>query len=228
MSDCVQPISWLLLERYHLGEVSATERERVDAHLNDCERCRGDLQTIHEDERPIPALPEIRIRSARRDWFVVAAPIAGMALVLFAVLFAIHQWRLTELQTLPPGQITTKGGDVAIHLVRDRAGTIVDDPRGYLDGDRFQVQLTCPPGDSRYEVVVYQDGQAFFPYPADIPLSCGNRNPLPGAFRLTGTGSVVVCASFGDDLPSRDLIRIRDISALGASTVCASLASVAE
>jgi len=91
------------------------------------------------------------------------------------------------------GYVGIKGdGELAVALVRERAGEVSADPVGFAAGDRFKVLLTCPPGQRREVVVaVLQDGAADFPLQATV--ECGSRVPVPGAFRMTGGGEARVC-----------------------------------
>ncbi|MCA9667644.1 MAG: zf-HC2 domain-containing protein [Myxococcales bacterium] len=58
---CVEtPVSWLRLERYHLGELDGAERARVETHLERCPVCRDCLAAIvREAEAPAPSFDAI-------------------------------------------------------------------------------------------------------------------------------------------------------------------------
>ncbi|MBM4319692.1 MAG: hypothetical protein FJ125_06975 [Deltaproteobacteria bacterium] len=119
-----------------------------------------------------------------------------------------------------------KGGELALALQRERAGAVVNDPARYLGGDRFRLLATCPPAEEelRWEVVVFQGGEAFFPLSGGQRLRCGNAVPLPGAFRLTGSGTATICLIAGADLPSRGSLARQGQTALPAdATVCVAL-----
>jgi hypothetical protein len=88
---------------------------------------------------------------------------------------------------------------VTFSLVRDDGERIVEPTGVYRDGDRWKAVVTCPPTMSAaFDVVVFDEAGASFPI-AQVPmLSCGNDVPLPGAFRLTGTGEETVCVAWGE------------------------------
>ena len=225
MNACTRPLSWLLLERYQLGEVDATERARVDEHLAACPICRADLGVITADERRLPALPEpVPARSWSRFGLALATASAAAGLVgLLVAGWAL--WPVADPGIELPARIQIKGGELALVLVRARQGALVEDPIDYASGDRFRIELTCPPGQVAWEAVVFQTGQAHFPYPPGQALACGNRVALPGAFQLTGSGPVVVCVAIGAELPSRAQLADQGLLALPAVSVCASLRS---
>ncbi|HEY6463790.1 MAG TPA: zf-HC2 domain-containing protein, partial [Polyangiaceae bacterium] len=53
-----EAVSWLRLERYHLGELAEHERRTIDAHLAGCPACASCLARIVEDDAVLlPALP---------------------------------------------------------------------------------------------------------------------------------------------------------------------------
>lgn len=49
-------ISWLMLERYALGDLPADEAAQVEAALADSEALQAQLDAIRGDTRPLPAL----------------------------------------------------------------------------------------------------------------------------------------------------------------------------
>ncbi len=172
------PISWIRLERYHLGESDSTERARIEASLTDCAISRERLAQIQQDARPLPALPTAPVRRWSPAW-------GGLALAA-ALLLAV----------LVPRGNTPKGGDVAITLVRERAGSVTVAPESYRDGDRISIRLTCPSGSPTVTVVVSQGEQRHTPIP-EQSVVCGNQVPLSGAFRATGPGDLMVCVTAG-------------------------------
>ncbi len=221
MSACERPLSWLLLERYQLGEVSAAERARVEDHLGGCAGCRADLDALVADDRPLPPLPEAT--PARTRWSLAVAGLAATAAAVVLAIALWAPWRQGGGAGVPPARIQVKGGELALTLIREREGVTTENPSRYLDGDRFRIELTCPPGERAWDVVVFQADQAFFPYAAAGPLACGNRVGLPGAFRLTGSGPVTVCALVGEDLPVRSDLAAMRIEALADRSVCVQL-----
>ncbi len=206
------PVSWLALERYRLGEVDEAERARIASHVAGCEACAACLARIQEDEA-VPLPPLSTERAARvtpirprlsRGWLAVAG---GLAVAAAALVGLGSGWR-------SPGSlaIRTKGGDVAFTLVRDDDARIADASGVFRDGDRFKALVTCPPGANLgFDLLVLDAQGASFPFDAPGRLACGNEVPLPGAFRLTGTGEETVCLVWGEGAPP-------DRSALGAAT----------
>lgn len=222
MSACERPVSWLLLERYQLGEVSAAERARVAAHVDACPACRADLDGLASDDRPLPPLPEVA--PARTRWPLAWAGLAAAAAAIILLVALWAPWRPVGGAGIPPARIQVKGGELALTLIRERDGATSENPSRYLDGDRFRIELTCPPGELHWDVVVFQADQAHFPYSPRGPTACGNRVGLPGAFRLTGSGPVTVCALVGAEPPARsDLVAMR-FEALADWSVCLTLA----
>jgi len=220
MNSCTQPVSWLLLERYQMGEVSAEERARLEAHLDGCPGCRADLDRLAADQRPLPPLPEVAARSRRAPFWVGLAAAATAAVALL-VLWA--PWRPAGRALVPPARIQVKGGELALTLIRERAGAISQNPARYADGDRFRIELTCPPGRRAWDVAVFQADQVHFPFAAAGPVACGNRVGLPGAFRLSGPGAVTVCAMVGEGIPGRSDIAAMRFEALADWSVCHTL-----
>lgn len=83
-------------------------------------------------------------------------------------------------------------------LMREREGTVVEDPHAFLVSDRFAVQLTCRPGqEGQQRVAVYQAGEWSLPL-TDEGARCGNRVRLPGAFRLTEASPADICVLWGE------------------------------
>jgi hypothetical protein len=214
-----QPVSWLELERLHLGELGPEARARIQTHLESCPACRDCLTTIQVEAEPaLPALV-LPARPEARPWFSwrwLAPGLAAAALLVWAL------WPIGSPTTdglpagLPPGRVGVKGAELGLDLVRERAGQILEAPSSFAPGDRFKALLTCPapatggPGP-RVTLVAYQSGQAFFPLgeTSGAPLPrCGNRVPLAGAFLLTGADPVAVCALVTDrPLPRSELER---------------------
>lgn len=235
MTPCDSPISFLRLERYHLGELPAGETEAVRAHLGGCEACTATLAGIAKDDaHPLPALPataepataepasaepataapataatdratatppragasSVSIR--RRAW-----PVAGaLAMAAAALLF------LSRPTPQPQGDtVRVKGDGVAFGLVRDDDATFEEGGASFRDGDRFKVVVTCPPHlHTRVDVVVWENGVPSFPLTSD-QIACGNKVPLPGAFRVTGATSMTVCLLVSDAGIDRDRVR---------------------
>jgi hypothetical protein len=90
-----------------------------------------------------------------------------------------------------------KGDAVAFSLVCDDDERI-DDVRGvFKGGDRFKAVVTCPPSlGATFDLVVYDKAGPSFPL-ARVRVAFGNNVPLPGAFRLSGSGDETVCLTWG-------------------------------
>ena len=198
------PISWLRLERYHLGEAGADERRHIEARLADCETTRARLDQIRADHRPMPALPSpapaAATPSSSRWWLTAAPPVLALAA---AVLLFVLPPRTTPEADIPPSRILTRGGEeIAIGLTRLRGGQADASPEGFLPGDRFSVRLTCPPGERSWGVAVFQGGERYTPLASGQAVTCGNNVSLPGAFALDGEEDVLVCAALSAEVPA--------------------------
>ena len=108
---------------------------------------------------------------------------------------------LSRPAELPGDGVRAKGDGVSFELVRDDEATFSEAGGSFRDGDRFKVVVTCPPhARTRVDVVVWDDGEPSFPLEAS-DVACGNRVPLPGAFRATGQRAMVVCLLASDTGP---------------------------
>jgi len=196
-----EPISWLRLERYHLGEIGADERAGIERHLAACAACAACLERIVQDESvALPALPAMSVTKpegavvVRPRWPVQAVAVVGTLAAAAAVVLAIRGAHPTggEHPTLPDTRV--KGDAIAFSLVRDDGERIEGTSGAYRERDRFKAVVTCPPNaGGAFDVVVYDVGGASFPLAPVEGLVCGNEVPLPGAFRLTGPGDETVC-----------------------------------
>jgi len=198
-----EPLSWLTIERYQLGELEGARRSEVAAHLEQCPCCRGCLEQIAADARDLPPLPAAAPRP-RRVWRSRPARLALFSAVAAAAAVVLVALLLPRVSPppdrVPPRHLAGfKGGELALALVRERQGAIQHDPERFAPGDRFKVLVTAPPVDPPLHgrVVVFQAGGAFFPL-QPVELSGGNREPLPGAFSLSGPGPALVCLAVGD------------------------------
>jgi hypothetical protein len=183
-------VSWLDLELYQLGELPADRRAKVSSHLAECPACASCLEHLGAPVA-LPALPIVRISRFRRvvrrpEWLAVAA----------AAVFALALWLLPAED---PGSGGIKGGELAMVLVAKRGDAIVESPASFGLDDSFKVLVTCPPGQFPVvRVEVIQGGVSAAPLPQATAFECGNRRPLPGAFRLTGREPARVCV-FADE-----------------------------
>jgi hypothetical protein len=205
---CVgEPVSWLRLERYHLGELGAAEREAIARHLEACPACRACVARIEADDAvalpplTLPAKAPAHVPRVRRAGAWQAWPVAFAALAAAVMVVVVR----IPGRGAPSGATgaRSKGGAIAFSLVRDD-GQRFDDMEGtFRDGDRFKALVTCPaePGNPWFDLVVFDRDGASFPLEPLALAGCGNDVPLPGAFRLTGRGRESVCLVWSDDGP---------------------------
>jgi hypothetical protein len=202
-----EPLSWLTLERYALGELTEPERADVEARLARSEADRACLAEIMADQSELPPLP-LPIGSAlaqgkrpsvaranralrpARPWLGWSAALCAAAAALLVVLNRPDNDRApTELSD------HVKGADVTLRLISDQRGA---DPAQFSAGERFKVEITCPPALSgSLRVFVLQGEEIFEPLPRDARFRCGNLAPFPGAFALDGSEPADVCAYWG-------------------------------
>jgi len=192
MPSAHEPLSWLTLERYALGELSADERREIEARLAQSEQDRAILAEIRADQSELPPLPKLRaIDSGRKRrsirWLGASVTLCAAAAALIAVL-------------LPAGEQVddahVKGSEVALRLLSDRQGP---EPRQFSAGERFKVEVTCPPSLSgALRLIVLQGAEQFEPLPRDASFRCGNLAPWPGAFALDGSEPADVCVYWGE------------------------------
>ncbi len=69
-----EPISWLRLERYALGELAQSDRNDVQAHLAQCSACGAAHAHLRARAVPMPPL-EVRGRAAGGSWSSARASI---------------------------------------------------------------------------------------------------------------------------------------------------------
>jgi anti-sigma factor RsiW len=198
-----EPVSWLRIERYHLGEVQEGERRLIAEHLGSCEACAACLALIErEDATPLPAIALPAPKRAARTHRSARMAVSLGALAAAAMLvIALRDARQESVQRLS-GESRLKGDAVAFSLVRDDGERFAGATGVYGDKDRFKAVVTCPPGASlAFDLVVYDDGGAAFPIPPAPELACGNDVPVPGAFRLTGSAEERVCVAWSEGAP---------------------------
>jgi hypothetical protein len=197
-----EPVSWLLLERYALGELEQDERADVERRLAASSADRACLEAILNDVSELPPLPAVLPRKkplSRASWLAIASMAAALALTVLRPFDASP-----ERPTAPDG---VKGGEVALTLISERTGR---SPRVFRDGERFKLLVTCPLALSdRLEVVVFQDGQRYRPLAPASDFPCGNEAAWPGAFTLDGASDVDVCVTWGEADDERVCARLR-------------------
>ena len=181
-----EPISWPRLETFALDRRDTTVRD----HVASCPACKHCLAEI---ERDVVALPPLSVpERKRRPWWQFAIP-GGLALAAAAALLLLV---LLPRDESHQGELRVKGvGVVVIDLVRERGGAITRDAHTFREGDRFKLEITCPPDHTaHFELRVREAGTLQIDRPlAPADLVCGNGIVMPGAFTLTGTKANEVC-----------------------------------
>jgi hypothetical protein len=193
MTACIgEPISWLRLEGFALGAPDPA----IASHVAACPACRQCLAQIRGDVVALPPLEvPTRLRRPlwRRGWLAPAFAAAAAAVVLIVVLRRPTPRGEDASDTI--ATIGIKGvGEVTLELVRERAGAISYEARGFAPGDRWKVVVSCPPSASAWIDVSVADGVTTDHPLAPAQLPCGNRVVVPGAFTVTGTRTNRVCA----------------------------------
>jgi hypothetical protein len=206
-----EPVSWLRLERYALGELTPRERSEIEARLAESPADRDCLAQIVSDPSELPELPA-RPRSARGG--TRRRGLAWGAVALAASLL------LSLLRSEPHGgeraSNISKGGDVAMLLQSEHGRR---QPTTFAQGERFKLLVTCPPGSGRpLSVVVFQGGQRAEPLGGTRELACGNLVPWPGAFVLDGEEPATVCVTWASSRSAATSAR-----ELGSEAVCETL-----
>jgi len=233
--DCI-PVSWLRLELYALGDLTAGERAEIANHLAGCARCRACADRIAGDAdralAPLPAtapgiaparaLPEPLVRRRWRiDWRHALAAVAVAAAVAVVVGSPVPGRAPAKEgprgASALPQVVAVKGGDVTVELVRERDGSTAWEPTSFAAGDSFKVLLTCPPPLRLHaDLVVLQDDGPAFPGAPSV-IACGNRVPVPPALRITGPGPATICVALDSSAPpARTALSAGDTPAAGA------------
>jgi len=197
-----EPISWLRLEQFALDAADPAIAAAIAAHLAGCPVCRDCLDRIRGDAVALPPLvvpdaPEAVHRRAWRRWWL--APVLAAAAAVVALVVVRPPPRADD-------RVAIKGiGEVALELVRERAGAISYDARRYAPGDRWKVVISCPPTAASPSLapmpapmmaidVSVADGVTVDHPLAATRIACGNRVVVPGAFTVTGDRVNRVCA----------------------------------
>lgn len=199
MITCSTPISWLLLERHHLGELDANEALAVATHVRGCSPCQALFDRIAADDRALPPLelapPRVHRAQPKGPWYATRARTtaiaAGLALAAGVVL-TIGRNRAIEDAPVPIAR--SKGNDISLTLVREDEGVVAETGGVYRDGERFKALMSCAPGTkASFDLAVFERGEVSFPLAAPSELECGNAVPFAGAFRVTGRERMIVC-----------------------------------
>lgn len=224
----IEPVSWLRLERYHLGELTPEDAALVERALATSPDTRACLEQIRKPVRlrPLTEPPNRKARPTLVTWLRARWPMLSLAAATAGIALFVWVQARPGQPVLPARSVRVKGGDVVLGLVRERAGAIDTAPSTFAEGDRFKVLVTCPPDfDGSFDVAVLQDGTASFPFPSPESVACGNAVPLRGAFTLTGSASATVCVTWNTDPNERRAIEQRGLEALRESAACATVAS---
>lgn len=229
-----EPVSWLRLERFALGELADEERGAIAAHLEGCPACRGCLAQLQAPVRLRPLVLDGGLASARAPHrprrrsparIALVATLAAAAAVAALILSTRLLEHAVPERGLPGSRIGVKGGELALVLVRERGGRTLVGATSYAPGDRLKALVTSPCGERplRHELVVVEGHERSFPL-ARATLACGNQVPLEGAFALTGREPVAVCVvAVEGEPPARRALAGGAALPTGA-TVCVELA----
>ncbi len=228
MKGCVsQPISWLALEQYHLGDLSEVARQEIKCHLDQCTTCKASLEQIGKDTRVLQPPSEFTLKKPQLYWGLSRPAIAAsVALAAAALLLIVFKWGLEAPMQVKerPSRIAFKGGDFALMVVRERNGRVKENPTHFAPGDNFRLFVTHPlPDPLDWDLIIRQGNDVFFPFSFRPPLRRGNLVPIPQAFRLTGAVPVSICLVVGDQIPSRSELRENLQESLPKATVCIQL-----
>lgn len=196
MSTCETPLSWLVIERYQIGDLPPSEHDSVAAHLRACSDCAALLARIEADDvRPLPALAAPKAKAKAKTTPAqhavrITATLSGLALAAGIALMVGRSHS--------PGENIvaerTKGEEVSFALVREDEAVFAEAGGAYRDGERFKAIVTCPPGRNlSFELAVFDESKVSFPLPQNDRIACGNGVPLAGAFRATGHDRLTVC-----------------------------------
>jgi hypothetical protein len=237
-SRCIsEPVSWLLLERFRLGELGQAEHARIAEHVAACAACAACAARIEADETLELSPLEVgstRVRNAldapRRPsprGLRLLASVGALAAAAIAILAVGRTWRAPGGAAVERGEAARPKGDgMAFVLVRDDGQQLVEAQGVFRGGDRFKALVTCPPSmTATFDLVVFDASGASFPIAPARGLTCGNEVPLPGAFRLTqtaGGGTEIVCIVWGRDGLDRGALAQSEVVA-GPRSMCKEL-----
>ncbi|MFT3843229.1 MAG: zf-HC2 domain-containing protein [Myxococcaceae bacterium] len=222
-----EPISWLRLEQYQLGQLPQIERAGIAEHLLACGACRACLDSIKADASELPPLwgrAESAQRSGVRDSPARTSNVVPLRrkLVAFAALAAAACLAAVIVSQLPVITHVKGGGTVALTLSREDGAEITKDGV-FRDGDAFKAFATCAPQSKWYfDLVVYDASGASFPVATPGELACGNLAPIQGAFHFTGHDEETVCLVWSERAPDRAVLR-KGLESLGPNRDCKTL-----
>jgi hypothetical protein len=228
MMRCVsEPISWLLLEQHRLSDLPEAVRQEVQQHLDVCAACKANLAHLDTDTRllrplSVSASSKPRMKFLNLGW----AAAVSAALIIAAIFLLVLKGGPDKAKqySIPPSRIEFKGGELAMMLARERDGEVKENPTRFAEEDTFRLFVTHPfHGETKWDVVVWQGNEVYFPFPKRQPIPAGNLVPVPLAFRLTGSTSATICLMIGDSIPSQSELRQKMQKAMPPATVCSKL-----
>lgn len=201
MSACIgEPVSWLRLERYGLGELSESEAAQVASHLAGCPACGTCYAQLRADARgaevlTAPPLRAARVTKGNNSPWLRAALGSLLGAVLGAWLLFARGPDMEPPDHAAPARPSApvKGGELALELVRMDARGQQRAPSGFVPGDRFKVRVTCTDPTRTLYVRAFQGSEVFEPLPPQRLLRCGNLEPVPGALQFDGAEPVALC-----------------------------------
>jgi hypothetical protein len=200
-----EPVSWLALERFRLRELPPDQRRAVEQHLAACAACAACAAEIDRPIalRPLPPPPRITPFGLlwKRAWHRAASARvwAPTAVAVLLLVFLVARPKPVD-DTVAPWLAGVKGDGVTLSLVREREGAINHAATTFTPGDRWMVLVTCPSARVVFwDLAVFEGSRASFPLAPVAPITCGNRVPLPGAFRLDGERGLEVCLLLSGD-----------------------------
>lgn len=204
-------ISWLQLERFALGELSAADAALVRQQLAQNAELRARLAEIEAPTilRPLPvSLPR------RRPSLWWGAPFAAALACLLWIM------RPAVVDTSTPG---VKGTAPEVSIVAHRDGQILAGIEAFGARDRLKVLLTCAAQQPVWvDVAIFQDDDApDFLLSAPMQMACGNAIAIPGAFRLAAGAPAEICVLI--DSPADMRARLRDGATVPDGTPCQTL-----
>lgn len=217
MPEMHHPISWLKLEQYHLGELPDGPAAAIEKHLTDCDECRSCMERI-EAGRILKPLPDVEPVSI---WDRVRLPlglVAATALILLGL--AIYPFVLHRGDGTLEEVVAIRGGESTLTVLRERKESVVENPATYQNGDRFSLRLTTSATTVMWDVVVISDEEVYFPMKTPLTPAFHNQFPFPGAFRLSDTDAVTLCAFPSDGIDDREKIKAYGRHGLPEAAVC--------
>lgn len=197
------PLSYLLLERYVLGELTNEEAAEVAALLLRSPQDRAVYESILKDPCVLPdiefdvsglARARTLARTVKRGGLLAACGGTLAAVVACGLLWWSRGTEIFPYTGAASDPVAVKGGEVALSILGQWSGA---NPPFRQEGEALKLRVTCPPGTLQHPlVVVRQQGEEFWPLPALETFGCGNLRPWPGAFTVSGEAPAELCLSW--------------------------------